>query len=935
MNAERYQQVKQIFLAACDLEPDRVAAFLDQACANTPELRPEVESLLQHHTSATATTHVSGEGGGRLSRFAFLANAGGDSCDPAGSERFAPGRILAGRYRILGSLGQGGMGDVYRADDLKLGQAVALKFLARYRSAAPSWLARYRNEVRLARKVTHVNVLRVYDIGEAEGEVFISMEYVDGEDLGSLLRRVGRLTGEKAIQIARQLCAGLGAAHDRGVLHRDLKPANIMIDGQGQVRIADFGIASPVTQAESTSALIGTPAYMAPELFTGGNPSVRSDLFSLGVVLYEVLTGKPPFEGPSAHSAEHGTTVIRPTATVSDVEPVLEQVILKCLEHDPKRRPASAYEVAAALPGADLFAQAIAAGVTPSPSMVAAAEARWTLPAWAAMACLATAVVALLFIVRLADRSFLLPQAGLVKPPAVLVDRAEELIAALGNEPGNQEHWQGFSIDRGFLEYAMSSAEARPMATSLARVRPPAVCFWYHVGSKSLALPTLLNESLPIRWLPTRFGAITVRLDGQGRLVEYRSTQASSPPLGTSSPRDWSALFEWAGLQMSAFRPVPPSRTPPMYVDALMAWEGACPESPEVPLHVEGGMSGGRVMFFKLTPPWEQDQEQGVEDEAPTRLHWRLPLVRWLLYLLGMIGGGWLAWHNIELGRGDLRGASKLAAFIMLVGLLDWLIGESHVTKFVEEVGSLYLWTARAALTAAIGWICYVAVEPYVRRFWPDVMITWTRLLQGRFGDPLVGRDVLIGGTAGVLMVLLMQLDILFPTWLGWPSPIPKLPGPIHDVGAVLGLRYKLSIMVVAMMGSVTLGLLVLLLMLALRAMLRPARLAMAVSWLLLTVLQVAAAGCDVSFPWLVGSVGAGVVILLFTRVGLVAMIASLFFSTLLVNSPLTSDLRAWYAPSSTLAVSLTVAVLAYGVLTLGAGRSIARSLMFFSRPKP
>ena len=123
---------------------------------------------------------------------------------------------------------------------------------------------RYRSEVRLARKVTHPNVLRVYDISEAEGEVFISMEYVDGEDLASLLRRVGRLTGDKAIQVARQLCAGLGAAHDQGVLHRDLKPANIMIDGRGQVRIADFGIAALARQADESRVLAGTPAFMAP-----------------------------------------------------------------------------------------------------------------------------------------------------------------------------------------------------------------------------------------------------------------------------------------------------------------------------------------------------------------------------------------------------------------------------------------------------------------------------------------------------------------------------------------------------------------------------------------------------------------------------------------------------------------------------------------------
>src|SRR2546428_4767569 len=165
------------------------------------------------------------------------------SVAPAG-ELFAPGTLLAGRYRIVGLLGRGGMGEVYRADDLKLRRPVALKFLPQGLEREPVRLSRFLNEVRLALKVTHPNVCRVHDIGEADGQHFLSMEYVDGEDLASLLRRIGHLPKEKAIQIARQLCAGLSAAHEMGVLHRDLKPANVMIDGRGRTRITDFGLAA-------------------------------------------------------------------------------------------------------------------------------------------------------------------------------------------------------------------------------------------------------------------------------------------------------------------------------------------------------------------------------------------------------------------------------------------------------------------------------------------------------------------------------------------------------------------------------------------------------------------------------------------------------------------------------------------------------------------
>ena len=174
------------------------------------------------------------------------------------------------------------MGEVYRASDLKLNQPVALKFLPEEVAAKPGLLDRFHGEVRIARQVSHPNVCRVYDIGEAEGSAFISMEYVDGEDLGSLLRRIGRLPGDKAIEIARKLCAGLAAAHAKGVLHRDLKPANIMIDGRGQVLIMDFGLAALADQVQGAEVRNGTPAYMAPEQLAGKEVSERSDIYALG-----------------------------------------------------------------------------------------------------------------------------------------------------------------------------------------------------------------------------------------------------------------------------------------------------------------------------------------------------------------------------------------------------------------------------------------------------------------------------------------------------------------------------------------------------------------------------------------------------------------------------------------------------------------------------
>ncbi|MBA3949859.1 MAG: protein kinase, partial [Acidobacteria bacterium] len=203
-------------------------------------------------TRLTGTPHSSGRtvssGSGWLSSTADIDHG-----------RFAPGAIIGERYRIIGLLGRGGMGEVFRADDLRLGQAVALKFLPVSLERDPVRLAQFHNEVRTARQVSHANVCRVYDIGEADGQHFLTMEYVDGEDLSSLLRRIGRLPEDKALQIARQICGGLHAAHERGVLHRDLKPANIMLDKEGRVRITDFSLAAAAGAIEDVRA--GTPAY--------------------------------------------------------------------------------------------------------------------------------------------------------------------------------------------------------------------------------------------------------------------------------------------------------------------------------------------------------------------------------------------------------------------------------------------------------------------------------------------------------------------------------------------------------------------------------------------------------------------------------------------------------------------------------------------------
>ncbi len=265
-------------------------------------------------------------------------------------QKLTAGSTFAGRYQVIEELGQGGMGRVYKVFDTKVGEKIALKLLRHEATLDRDSLERFSNELKLARKVRHKNVCQMFDLGEAGGIPYITMEYVHGEDLRQLIRKVGRLSPGQAVAIARQVCAGLEEAHQLGVVHRDLKPQNIMLDEDGNVRIMDFGIARSLVGQGLTEAglLVGTPEYMSPEQVEGENVDPRSDLYSLGVVLYEMVAGRRPFEGGSALSIAHKQRYEAPRdprTFSSEIPEGLASIILKCLNKD----KASRFESARAL----------------------------------------------------------------------------------------------------------------------------------------------------------------------------------------------------------------------------------------------------------------------------------------------------------------------------------------------------------------------------------------------------------------------------------------------------------------------------------------------------------------------------------------------------------------------------------------------------------
>src|SRR5258708_12636216 len=256
---------------------------------------------------------------------------------------FAPGTLLGARYRVLRVLGQGGMGAVYQARDQELDRIIALKVIRPELASNPSILQRFKQELILSRNVTHKNVVRIFDLGEADGTRFITMEYVEGEDLRGILRRKGKFSAKTTVTIIQQICRALEAAHAEGVIHRDLKPQNVMRDPQGRAAVMDFGLARSLESdgMTQTGALVGTLEYMSPEQALGASLDQRSDLFAVGLIFYELLTGKAPYKAdtPIANLMKRTHERAIPASDVDASMPVsLSVIVSRCLECDTKCR---------------------------------------------------------------------------------------------------------------------------------------------------------------------------------------------------------------------------------------------------------------------------------------------------------------------------------------------------------------------------------------------------------------------------------------------------------------------------------------------------------------------------------------------------------------------------------------------------------------------
>jgi serine/threonine-protein kinase len=832
---------------------------------------------------------------------------------------FAPGTVLVERYRIIALLGRGGMGEVYRAEDLKLGNVVALKFLPASLQHDAAALAGFHAEVRNARQVSHPNVCRVYDIGEVNGQHFLTMEYIDGEDLASLLRRIGRLPPDKALETAHQICAGLAAAHDCGLLHRDLKPANIMLDGRGRVRITDFGLALSSDDATGRSETAGTPAYMAPEQIGKGEASVRSDIYSLGLVFYELFTGHLPYQATTpvewrrAHLESSPKT---PSSVVKDIDPAVESAILRCLQKDPAKRPSSVRQVAAAFPGGDPLAAALAAGETPSPEMVAASGETEGLRPAVAWVLLAGVIVLVTVAVLLSAQTMLYRRVPLETPPEVLAQRAREILRSVGHSEPPVDTAMGFYEGQDFLRYIEEHDKSK---TRWDNLETGAFVFWYRGSPRPLAAHfSLFFTAAPIGgaiWTddpPLVVSGMTlVRLTPLGRLTHLIAVppQVEKPAAGAASSPDWAPLFSAAGLDPSQWTSTQPMWTPPVDSDARAAWTGSLAERPNIPMRIEAAAYRGKPVYFELVGPWTRPER--MQPYQPTAGERVLVVIFIVVFLSVLVSSAMLARRNLRLGRGDRRGAARLAAFVFAASAVAWVFGAHHVGNFAEF--ALFVqFLAWGLLWSCFIWVLYIALEPYVRRRWPATLVSWSRLLAGDFRDPLVGRDVLAGCLWGAFVVVAVgRLEWFIPSWLGHPPPQPSS----GQQWQFLGARTIIAYMSNSLFFAVLLSLACLFLLVLLRALLRK-EWAAAVAWVLLFTVFLSVGSNSIPVALGENLIVMGVTVLLLMRLGLLWFLSVFVFGSLLGDFPLTTQGSAWYAGISLTGILLMAAMAFYGFYT-------------------
>jgi hypothetical protein len=804
--------------------------------------------------------------------------------------------VLPDRYANVERIGVGGMGEIFRAEDTALGRTVAIKVLAERYAADESVRARFTREALAAARLSAApNAVTIFDVGEADGRPYFVMELLPGGSLADRLAEEGAPPPARAIAWLEDAARALDAAHDLGIVHRDLKPANVMLDGRGRARITDFGLAIAVDAAAGCAGE-GTPAYMAPEQLEGGEATARSDVYSLGLVLYELFTGRRAFDPPSPAATPRRPPTpslpASPSSLVEGIDASIDRAILRCLDRDPARRPASAGHVLAMLPGGDPLAAAVAAGETPSPEMVAAAGEEGALSPRAAWGLLAGIVLGLAVAVALGARSWEPDRLPAMRSPDSMCDLARDVLRTLGHDATLREHAWWVDLDEDYVH----RAQIQPDMPAPAEARPAALRFHFRQSPKRIQPHgrSSSKDDPELFWS----GDSYVSLDPRGRLLALAvvTPQIDGGEAAPAGAPDWRGLLRLADIPPEALREVAPRWAPDVPSDSRLAWEG---RDHGAPFRIEAAGWRGRPVWMRTIAPWDRPERDSTLEPiapGPNPVFATLGILTVCVFAV-------LARRNLRLGRENRQGAMRIALAVYSVTVMP-IVFERFPSLLdpVEVWRFLGRWATIPCFAAASAWLYYLGVEPYLRRRWPHRLIGCTRLLDGRLKDPLVGKEVLAGLLAGVGVSLINFLEPILGSLQGFGLPTnPLRLGPATEYWGALGEIAGISML--AGLGGFALVLL-------LRTLLRreiPA-------WILLGLFIVAGfvSPAPPVVRWVTAAVAA-ILVVVAARFGVITATLVWAVPSLLAFVPLTLDPGRWYAWRGLVAVALVVIAALWG----------------------
>ncbi len=634
-------------------------------------------------------------------------------------------------------------------------------------------------------------------------------------------------------------------------------------------------------------------------------------------MLYELFTGQKPFQATSlaewrrVHSESPPSS---PSLHTADIDPAVERLILRCLEKDPAQRPHSAAQVALALPGGDPLAAALAAGETPSPAMVAAAGGEGGLSprrAWTALGVFLTLLAALMLI---APASTDLGLAPMETSPATLRDRARAIVRDFGyaERPADEVTWlqRDYAPLRWLADHEVSTAWRR----RLPELGSPVLLNYRRSARPLLAEGPggIVTAADP---LPDP-GDIWMLLDARGRLIEFEAT----PPRWTSptpAPGAFptTAVFAATVLDSTRFRPVSPEKVPPSACDAQREWIGTRAEAPDLELRLSATTFAGRLAAIAVIGPWDG---RGARDPLAASLSARISRpTSAILFLLLWLAAAYFARRNIRLGRGDRRGAFRVSMAGFILSALTWLATAHLVWDGGDLIfGQLFPALGRAVFNGVFLWLAYMALEPLLRRRMPDLLVSWARVLDGRFRDPRVGRDLLIGLIVGAFLAVIYHLVNGLPTWVPFKSQTTI---PLFSTDGIRGLVPP-AMPFAAAAGAIQRTLALLMMLFLLRLVTPRPWISVVVLTLLFVGFSLGGENPVLELPSVL--ISSLVVALTLVRFGPLTIGAMWFTGIFLMGSPLWASFATWYAPYALATFVLVVVLALWSFRTALGGRA-------------